>query len=108
GRWVYWGSSWAWAPGPVYVRPYYAPALVAWFGGPSWGVSVGFGGGGYGWCPLGFGEPYVPWYHVSRGYFNRVNITNTRITNVNITNVYTNTYVHNGRGGAYGAHNKRR
>ena len=96
GRWVYWGSSWAWAPGPVYVRPYYAPALVAWFGGPSWGVSVGFGrGGGYGWCPLGFGEPYVPWYHVSRGYFNRVNITNTRITNVNITNVYNNTYIHN-------------
>jgi hypothetical protein len=96
GRWVYWGSSWAWAPGPVYVRPYYAPALVAWFGGPSFGVSIGFGGrGGYGWCPLGFGEPYVPWYHVSRGYFNRVNITNTRITNVNITNVYNNTYIHN-------------
>ena len=117
GRWVYWGSSWAWAPGPVYVRPYYAPALVAWFGGPSWGVSVGFGGGGYGWCPLGFGEPYVPWYHVSRGYFNRVNITNTRITNVNITNVYNNTYINNhrghggggtsgtgGGGGSYGPH----
>jgi hypothetical protein len=111
GRWVYWGSSWAWAPGPVYVRPYYAPALVAWFGGPSWGVSVGFGGGGYGWCPLGFGEPYVPWYHVSRGYFNRVNITNTRITNVNITNVYNNTYINNHRGhggggtsGPYGPH----
>lgn len=99
GRWVYWGSAWAWAPGPVYVRPYYAPALVAWFGGPSFGVSVGFGGGGgYGWCPLGFGEPYVPWYHVSRGYFNRVNITNTRITNVNITNVYNNTYINNHRG----------
>ena len=95
GRWVYSGSSWGWAPGPLYARPYYAPALVAWFGGPSFGVSVGFGSGGYGWCPLGFGEPYVPWYHVSRGYFNRVNITNTRITNVNITNIYNNTYIHN-------------
>jgi len=103
GRWVYYDNYWGWAPGPVYVRPYYAPALVAWFGGPSWGVSVGFGGGfgGYGWCPLGYGEPYVPWYGVSRGYFNRVNITNTHITNVNITNIYNNTYINNhpGRGG---------
>lgn len=103
GRWVYYDSYWAWAPGPIYVRPYYAPALVAWFGGPSFGVSIGFGGG-YGWCPLGFGEPYIPWYGVSRGYFNRVNITNTRITNVNITNVYNNTYINNhpGRGGRPG------
>ena len=96
GRWVYYNNYWGWAPGPIYVRPYYAPALVAWFGGPGWGVSVGFGGGwggGYGWCPLGFGEPYLPWYGVSRGYFNRVNITNTHITNVNITNIYNNTYI---------------
>lgn len=78
GRWVYWGGSWGWAPGPVYVRPYYAPALVAWFGG-GWGVGVGFGGGfGYGWCPLGWGEPFVPWYGYSRGYFGRVNLSNTR------------------------------
>ena len=107
GRWVYWGGAWGWAPGPIYARPYYAPALVAWFGGGGFGVGVGFGGG-YGWCPLGFGEPFVPWYHGSRGYFNRVNITNTRITNVRITNVYNNTYLRNGRGfgggGAYGAH----
>lgn len=99
GRWVYWGGAWGWAPGPVYVRPYYAPALVAWFGGPGFGVGVGFGFGfgvgfGYGWCPLGFGEPFVPWYGVSRGYFNRVNITNTRITNVRITNVYNNNFLH--------------
>jgi len=109
GRWVYWGGAWGWAPGPIYARPYYAPALVAWFGGGGFGVGVGFGGGfGYGWCPLGFGEAYVPWYHVSRGYFNRVNITNTRITNVHVTNVYNNTYLRNGRGssaGAYGPHN---
>jgi hypothetical protein len=107
GRWVYWGGAWGWAPGPIYARPYYAPALVAWFGGGGWGVGVGFGGG-YGWCPLGFGEPFVPWYHGSRGYFNRVNITNTRITNVRITNVYNNTYRRKGRGFAggvgYGAH----
>jgi len=103
GRWVYDNNYWGWAPGPVYVRPYYAPALVAWFGGPGWGVNVGFGGGyGYGWCALGFGEPYIPWYGVSRGYFNRVNVTNTHITNVNITNIYNNSY---NRGGQYGMHN---
>jgi hypothetical protein len=92
GRWVYAGGFWGWAPGPIYVRPYYAPALVAWFGG---GFGVGFGfGGGFGWCPLGFGEPFIPWYGVSRGYFNRVNITNTHITN--ITNVYNRNF-QNGR-----------
>lgn len=113
GRWVYWGGYWGWAPGPLYVRPYYAPALVAWFGGPGFGVGFGFGGGfGYGWCPLGFGEPFVPWYHVSRGYFGRVNITNTRITNVRITNVYNNNYLHNhpgrpGGGSPYGRNNVR-
>jgi hypothetical protein len=95
GRWVYFNNYWGWAPGPFYARPYYAPALVAWFGGGGWGVGVGFGGG-YGWCPLGFGEPFIPWYRTSRGYFNRVNITNTHITN--ITNVYNNTY----RGGLHG------
>jgi hypothetical protein len=90
GRWVYADNYWGWAPGPYYARPYYAPALVAWFGGGGWGV--GFGGG-YGWCPLGFGEPFIPWYGVSRGYFNRVNIN---ITNINITNVYNNHYINRG------------
>lgn len=111
GRWVYYDNFWGWAPGPIYARPYYSPALVAWFGGPGWGGSFGFGfGGGIGWCPLGFGEPFIPWYGVSLGYFNRVNITNTRITNVtNITNIYNNTYINKnpgkpGGGGPYGPH----
>ena len=34
GRWVYVNGFWAWAPGPVVVRPAYAPALVAFYGGP--------------------------------------------------------------------------
>jgi hypothetical protein len=84
GRWVYTGGYWGWAPGPVYARPFYAPALVAWFGGPGWGVSFGFGvGGGFGWCPLGWGEPFYPWYHTGFGYFRSVNIYNTRINNIN-------------------------
>jgi len=91
GRWVNYGGYWGWAPGPRYIRPVYAPALVTWFGGAGWGVGIGFGGGyGYGWCPLGWGEPYYPWYHYSRGYYGRVNISNTRITNV---------YNYYGRGG---------
>src|SRR5262249_27551420 len=76
GRWVFVDGFWGWAPGPRFYRPVYAPALVAWFGGPGWGVSFGFGEG-FGWCPLGFGEPFFPWYGVSRGYFRNVNITNT-------------------------------
>jgi Family of unknown function (DUF6600) len=84
GRWVYTGGYWGWAPGAIYARPFYAPALVAWFGGPAWGVSFGFGfGGGFGWCPLGWGEPFFPWYHAGFGYFRSVNIYNTHITNIN-------------------------
>jgi len=100
GRWVNWGGYWGWAPGPYWGRPWYAPALVGWFGGPGWGVGFGWGWGfglgwrgwgGFGWCPLGFGEPFYPWYGASRGYFRNVNITNTRITNINrISNNYYN------------------
>ena len=49
-------------------RPYYAPALVAFFGGSHFGVSIGIGGGGdsLGWVPLGYGEVYTPPYAVSQ------------------------------------------
>jgi hypothetical protein len=92
GRWVSFGSYWGWAPGPYYggwARGWYAPALVSWYGGPGWGIGVGFGGigfgygGGFGWCALGFGEPFIPWYRTGWGYFRNVNIYNTRITNIN-------------------------
>lgn len=88
GRWVYGGWGWGWAPGPYayWGNPYYAPALVAWFGGGGfglgWGGAWGFGGG-WGWCALGWGEPYHPWYHHGYGYFRNVNIRNTRIVNIN-------------------------
>jgi len=92
GRWVYYNNYWGWAPGPLYARPVYAPALVAFFGGDNFSIGVSFGfGGGIGWCPLGFGEPFYPFYGGSRNYFRNVNITNTRITNItNITNNYYN------------------
>src|SRR5579863_3718477 len=101
GRWVSFGGYWGWAPGPYYARPYYAPALVAWFGGPGFGVGFGFGfGGGFGWCPLGWGEPFFPWYGASRGYFRNVNINNTHITNIN--NVTNNYYNNRNAGRFYG------
>jgi hypothetical protein len=60
GRWVYLGHRWAWAPGPVIVRPVYAPALVAFYGAP--GGSVTVAGPSVGWVALGWGEPCVPWW----------------------------------------------
>jgi len=102
GRWVYVGY-WAWVPGPLAARPVYAPALVAWVGGASFGAAVSFGGGaGIAWFPLGPREVYVPAYNASPAYINRVNITNTTIVNnVNITNVYVNkTYINRSAPGA--------
>jgi hypothetical protein len=87
GRWAYVGGYWGWVPGPIAERPVYAPALVAWVGG-------GAIGGGVAWFALGPREVYVPAYHTSPVYLNRINVTNTVIVNntvnINVTNV---TYV---------------
>jgi hypothetical protein len=89
GRWAYIGNRWGWCPGPIHVRPVYAPALVAFIGGNHWGISIS--SRPVGWFPLGPRDVYVPWYHGSRDYFRRVNVHNTTvINNVNITNIYNN------------------
>jgi hypothetical protein len=103
GRWVVVRGVWGWVPCPprvvavAYVRPVYAPALVAWVGGPHWGVGVAVGGGGGGggvaWFPLGPREVFVPSYHVSRNYVNNVNVSNTTVNNTYVTNVYNTTVV---------------
>jgi hypothetical protein len=93
GRWAFVGGGWGWCPGPVFARPFYGPAFVGFVGGGHFGVGFGFGGGfggGIGWFPLGFREPFHPWYHTSGNYFRNVNITNTRITNVNVLNNHNN------------------
>jgi hypothetical protein len=87
GRWAFVGSSWCWVPGPVAVRPVYSPALVAFVGGGGFHLAVGVG---VGWFPLGPGEVFVPWYHTSPRYVQRVNVTNTRVNVVQVTNVYNN------------------
>jgi hypothetical protein len=92
GRWASVNGGWFWVPGPVVVRPVWAPALVAFVGGgPGFRFSAGVG---VGWFPLGPGEVFVPGYRVSRGYVNNVNITNTNVNITRITNVY-NTVVIN-------------
>jgi uncharacterized protein DUF6600 len=94
GRWVGCNNSWCWVPGPRHGRPVYAPALVAWVGGPATGGSVAFGGN-VGWFPLGPREVYVPGYRASPTYVRNVNITNTTIVNnTYITNVYQNPPAH--------------
>jgi len=89
GRWVYTSDRWGWCPGPVAVRPIYAPALVAFVGGAGFGIGVGINTGPVGWFPLGPRDVYVPWYHASHNYFTNVNVRNTTIVNnTYITNVY--------------------
>jgi hypothetical protein len=98
GRWVNFDGMWGWAPGPMVAAPIYSPALVAFFGAPGIGVSVGVGLPFVSWCALGFGEPIIPWWgrpgFVGRPYWggwggprvvNNVVINNTRI--VNVTNI---------------------
>ena len=85
GRWNYFGSYWGWCPGPIYARPFYAPAFVGFVGGFGFGFGFGFGGG-IGWFPLGWGEPFHPWYHCGPGYWHNVNVRNTYIRNVNVIN----------------------
>src|SRR5229473_1298215 len=106
GRWVVVRGVWGWVPCPprpavvevAYVRPVYAPALVAWVGGPHFAVGIGVGGGGgvgVAWFPLGPREVYVPSYRVSRTYVNNVNVSNTTVNNTYVTNVYNTTVVNN-------------
>jgi hypothetical protein len=95
GRWAFVGGYWGWVPGPVVVRPVYAPALVGFVGGGGFGVGVAFGGvAGVAWFPLGPRDVFVPAYRASPRYFTNINVTNTRVVKVTeVTNVYTNVYV---------------
>lgn len=86
GRWVKSNGAWGWVPGAAgksgkagapetfAIRPYYAPALVAWTrfaaGAVRPNVVVG-------WFPLGPGEPWAPQFPASAGYVERVNLGNT-------------------------------
>ena len=91
GRWISVGGVWGWVPAPprpavgIYVRPVYAPALVAWVGV----------GAGVAWFALGPREVYVPGYPVSRRYVNNINVSNTNVNTTVINNVYNTTIINN-------------
>ncbi len=78
GRWNYFAGGWGWCPGPFFGPPIYGPAFVGFFGG-------GFGFG-VGWFPLGFGEPFFPWFHCRSEFIERINVRNTFIRNRNVFN----------------------
>lgn len=85
GRWVSWGGRWCWSPGVYVSRPVYAPALVAWLGGPSVSIGINIGAARpprphYGWYPLAPREVYVPHYHHSPAYKHRINIDPDPVT----------------------------
>jgi hypothetical protein len=100
GRWNYFGSRWGWCPGVYGGYPVYGPAFVGFLGG-GFGFGLGFGGGfglGVGWFPLGFGEPFHPWYHAGGRYINNINIHNTTFRNTTVINNSRNfnyAYAHN-------------
>jgi|GEM_PF-3439635 len=97
GRWVFAGNVWGWVPpppigfrGPRFlfgIEPFYAPALVGFFGGPGWGGGVEFGGPAIGWVPLAPSERYYyPWHHgpavvnyVNINVINSVTVVNTNV-----------------------------
>jgi hypothetical protein len=91
GRWISVRGAWGWVPCPPratgveYVRPVYAPALVAWVGV----------GAGVAWFALGPREVFVPSYPVSRRYVNNINVSNTTVNTTVINNVYNTTIIDN-------------
>jgi hypothetical protein len=110
GRWAQIGGRWGWIPGGGAAvaeggYPVYSPALVSFIGvaGAGLGFSIGVGGFAPAWVPLGWHEPYYPWYHCRQDYFARVNSYYgvprtiiergpTYINNVNVrqTNIFIN------------------
>jgi len=109
GRWVSLEGVWAWAPGPLVVRPRYCPALVAFLGGHGGSVGIGVSSGSLvAWVALGWGEPVVPWWgpaHFHRRPYwggwhgprivNNVVVHHTTEVHVHNINVYNNTRINN-------------
>jgi hypothetical protein len=98
GRWVTSQSRWYWVPvGPDVRSVRYAPALVAFVGGPGLSLSVSGGGGpggagGYvGWFPLAPRDPFVPWWGSGARATSVTNVTYVNRTYVTVVN--QNTFV---------------
>ena len=107
GRWVHVSGYWGWCPGPIVARPYYSPALVAFYGGGGFSRRRHVGTPYVGWVALGWGEPVIPWWGPARfrgqpywaGWggprvVNNVVINNKTVIKGNQINVYQNAAVH--------------
>lgn len=82
GRWVLYRGAWGWVPGRWVARPVYAPALVAWIGGPPAAGSAWVGARpSVGWFPLAPREVYIPPYRSSAEHVRQVNVT--QVANIN-------------------------
>ncbi|MBC3875632.1 DUF6600 domain-containing protein [Undibacterium flavidum] len=118
GRWAFVGKRWGWIPGRFerHQRPIYAPALVAFVGVGSGGLSAGISlqsrtsfGPSVAWFPLGPGEVYRPYYTRNTRYIQNLNqtviINKTTVINRggrnernqfdNEHHAYRNQFVHN-------------
>jgi hypothetical protein len=106
GRWVYSAGYWGWAPGPIYASPFYGPAFVGWLGGFGFGFGIGWG---FGWFPLGWCEPFHPWYHCGYGYWRGINVHNAYFHSFNShAGAYRNynyAYAHNTHAVTTASHN---
>ncbi len=99
GRWYHHASyGWGWYPGSLYRRHFWRPALVTFFGYngfSGFNFGLGFGYGNIGWCPLGPGDIYTPWYGAGF-YGGGPNRTVVVDNSVNIYNTYRNARAPNG------------
>jgi hypothetical protein len=79
GRWAFVGEHWAWVPGSFVAHPIFAPAVVAFLGTPSVGLSVADSTvPAVAWFPLAPGETYWPAYTDELAYVRQLNRGNVR------------------------------
>jgi hypothetical protein len=65
GRWLFLNNRWGWCPRSPFAAPVYSPALVHFFDSPF------AGHGSVRWRPLGFYDPFDPWYQHGGAYHHR-------------------------------------
>ncbi len=99
GRWVQWRGRWVWTPGQYVARPTYAPALVAWFGGPNLSVTIS-SDAHVGWVALAPFEVFSPWFVASAVYAGHINVSPWRNVRGYHTHRY-NDYANRGHQGGF-------